>query len=88
MDLQDDRQVNVSASDYGALLDRIRAETRVRWNDKGGRECYLVLDQDGFPHREDVPAPYGYVQLSVTSLEDLCLVMLIFSANPRSHFSL
>lgn len=81
-DTDDSVKVCIPAQRCKALIEQLRREHRVRWIDAGGRECYLVLDRDRYPRREDLPGQY--VRIVAESLEDLMIVWAIFEENGRS----
>jgi hypothetical protein len=80
-DTDDSVKVRVPAKECKALIEQLRRDGRVRWIDAGGRECYLVLDRDRYPRREDLPKQY--VHLVAETLADLAIVMSIFEENGR-----
>ncbi len=74
-------QVAIPVRAYPALMKRLKKKGRAILTDKSDIACTIVLDKDGYPHREDKPEQY--VRLINTSLLDVMHTMQIFEENGK-----
>lgn len=72
-------EVALPAQAYPHLMETLRKEGTITVQDKGGRNCVLVLDKHGLPHREDMP--HQYVKLTCSNLLGLMHTMEVMIEN-------
>jgi len=77
----DSYKVVIPAQGYHDFMKKIAKEQCIKIKDKGGRECEVILDKDGFPHRKDIP--YMYLQLKCESIMDMSIIMGVFEENGK-----
>lgn len=75
--MSDPFDVLISPFDYLTVLREIEEQGRSHREDRSGNVCELILDTDGFVHRQD--RPEVYVKLVVKNLEDLAASIELFS---------
>ena len=81
----DSYTIVIPTSEQHDFMKEINKKKKITMKDKGGRSCTVILDNDGFPHRKDIPCMY--LQLSCSSIMDIVTIMDIFEENGKKHSS-